>query len=655
MAGGADERGSEGAGSRRVVQALLAILVVLVLVFVLLLRLTFSVSSPGQQLTLSRLDGLAGARQVASATLLDQDAQVTGQYCLVGRASACKAGLLSFHVAYPQSGVETAQLISRLGASGAPVVVKHQTGKEVARLVLTFVLPLMILADLFGIIFVLASQGGGSGVADVAGFGRFGRKGKREKAAESEVTFADVAGVGDVVVELQEVIDYLKDPSRFEAFAAVAPKGVLLFGPPGCGKTLLARAVAGESGVPFVTASGTEFVESLVGVGAARVRDLFSQVRALAPAILFIDEIDAVGRRREGEGTSGGEREQTLNQLLVEMDGFEVSSGVVLMGATNRPDILDAALLRQGRFDRHITLEAPDADGREEILNVHARNRPLAPDVDLSLVAKRTPGFTGADLSSVINEAALLAVREGQEGGAVSARHFSEAVERVLHGPHRGKLMTPEERHRLAVHEAGHAVVASALGRRADLHRVSILAQGAGLAKTSLGGDGDRILLTDRDIQDRLAMAMAGTAAEAGLLGRKSTIAEDDISQATGLAKEMVGLYGMSEGLGPVRVLHRYGGFLGNGSSMEAVAEQTIQAFDQEVRRLIETARDNAEALLKDRVNALTAIIAALEAEETLEGPALEELLDNVEPADPHAQTTTFPPNASSGSIWRGE
>ncbi|MCA1656686.1 MAG: AAA family ATPase, partial [Actinobacteria bacterium] len=414
--------------------------------------------------------------------------------------------LASFHAAYPRSDVATAQLITRLGQS-AEVVVKHQSGKEVSRLIITFLLPLMILANLFGIIFVLASSGGDSGLSEVAGFGRFARKGKRKKAAQEEVTFADVAGVGNVVTELQEVIDYLQDPGKFEAFAAVAPKGVLLFGPPGCGKTLLARAVAGESGVPFVTASGTEFVESLVGVGAARGRDLFSQVRELAPAILFIDEIDAVGRKREGEGVSGGEREQTLNQLLVEMDGFEVSSGVVLMGATNRPDILDAALLRQGRFDRHITLEAPDADGRAEILAVHSRSRPVSPEVDLSLIAKRTPGFTGADLASVINEAALLAVREGEQGGQISPRHVSEAVERVLHGPHRGKLMSPQERHRLAVHESGHAVVAAALGRGSELHRVSILAQAAGLAKTSITGDGDRILLTDADIEHRLTMA----------------------------------------------------------------------------------------------------------------------------------------------------
>ncbi len=635
---GSGEGASEGSGSALVVRALLGILVVLVLVFVLLTRATFSVSSPGEQLTLSRLNALAGSSQIASATLLDQDAQVVGLYCPRGPASRCRGSLTAFHTAYPRSDVGTAQLITRLGSS-ARVVVKHQTGKEVARLVITFVLPLMILADLFGIIAVVASKGGESGMSGVAGFGRFGRKGKREKAAESQVTFADVAGVDTSVTELQEVIDYLKDPTKFQAFGAVAPKGVLLFGPPGCGKTLMARAVAGESGVPFVSASGTDFVESLVGVGAARVRDLFAQVRELAPAIVFIDEIDGVGRRREGGGVSGGEREQTLNQLLVEMDGFDVSSGVVLMGATNRPDILDPALLRPGRFDRHIVMEAPDADGRAQVLAVHARNRPMA-DVDLHEVARRTPGFTGADLANVVNEAALLAVREGREGGQIGAEHFSEAIQRVLHGPHRGKLVSAPERYRLAAHECGHAVVVTALGQRADLHRVSILARGPGLATTSMGGDGDRVLLTDTDIQDRLAIAMAGTAAEAQLCGNTSTIAEDDISQATSLAKEMVGLYGMSPGIGPVSVLHRGGGYLGNGSSMEAIAEQTITHFDSEVRRLIETAKEQAGQLLADRRPALEAMVAALEQEENLEGPALEKLLDNIAPAASEPRVT---------------
>ncbi len=644
--GGQAKEESGGAGRKRIVRVLVVTLVVLVAVFVVLVRSTFEVSTPGTELPISRLQSLAQADRVAEATLLDQEAQVTGRYCPQdARASACPVELASFHATYPQSDVATQQLIDRLGDK-ASVVVDHQAGKEVAQLVITFVMPLLILANLFGLIFVIASSGGDSALAGVAGFGRLGRKQKRKRAPGSEVTFADVAGAGDSVTELQEVIDYLKDPTRFEAFAAVAPKGVLLFGPPGCGKTLMARAVAGESGVPFVSASGTEFVESLVGVGAARVRDLFAQVRELAPAIVFIDEIDAVGRRREGEGVSGGEREQTLNQLLVEMDGFEVSSGVVLMGATNRPDILDPALMRPGRFDRHITLEPPDAAGRTEILAVHAGKRPLAGDVDLSQVAQHTPGFTGADLANVVNEAALLAVRGGHDGGQIGAGHFSEAVQRVLHGPHRGKLMTPAERYRLAVHEAGHAVVATALGHGQDLHRVSILARGAGLAQTSMGGDGDRVLLTDTEIEDRLAIAMAGISAEAALCGRPSTTAEDDISQATALAKQMVGLYGMSAGIGPVSVLNRNGGFLGGGAHLEAIAEQTLETFDQEVRRLTEAAQQTATDILASRRPALEAIAARLQEDETLEGAVLNELLSGVAAQQPagNGRAATTPP-----------
>jgi cell division protease FtsH len=311
------------------------------------------------------------------------------------------------------------------------------------------------------------------------------------------------------------------------------------------------------------------------------------------------------------------------------------------MGATNRPDILDPALLRPGRFDRHITLTPPGPEGRAEILAVHAADRPVAAEV-----ASRTPGFSGADLANVVNEAALLAVREGQAGGQISARHFSEAVQRVLHGPHRGKLMTPDERHRLAVHEAGHDVVATALGRGDDVHRVSILARGAGVAQTSMGGDGDRVLLTDTEIEDRLAIAMAGVAAEAAICGRPSTTAEDDISQATALAKQMVGLYGMSPGIGPVSVLNRNGGFLGGGAHLEAVAEQTLEIFDTEVRRLIEAAKDKAAEVLAGRRPALEAIATRLQEDESLEGTVLKELLGGVaawQPAANGQTTATLP------------
>ncbi len=346
----------------RTLRALVGTLVLLVIAFGLLVWVTFSVPTPGTSLDLSRLVALSDANQVSSATLLDQDSEVVGHYCAVSApAASCPVPLAAYHAAYPTAGAGT-QLVVVLGTH-TPVSVDHQVGTQITKLIVTFLIPLIILANLFGIVFVVATAAGDSSVADIAGFGRLGRKAKRKRAPGSEISFADVAGAGDAVAELQEVIDYLKDPARFKAYGAVAPKGVLLFGPPGCGKTLMARAVAGESGVPFLSASGTEFVESLVGVGAARVRDLFAQVRALAPAIVFIDEIDALGRRREGEGVSGGEREQTLNQLLVEMDGFEVSAGVVLIGATNRPDILDPALLRPGALRSPHHLGSPRRGG----------------------------------------------------------------------------------------------------------------------------------------------------------------------------------------------------------------------------------------------------------------------------------------------------
>jgi cell division protease FtsH len=634
------------AGANRALRALLGTLAVLVVVFALLVRATFHTGAPGEAVALNRLYRLASAGQVLRATLLDQDAEVVGRFCPSGplaqndaglpQASSCKGAIHAFHTAYPRSDVVTQSLVDRLGAR-APVGVDRQSAKQVGRLLVTFVLPLLLLANLFALIF--ASRGSESSMADVAGFGRYGRKLRRERAADRSVTFADVAGAGHAVAELAEVIDYLRDPSRFQVMGAAAPRGVILFGPPGCGKTLLARAVAGESGVPFVSASGTEFVESLVGVGAARVRDLFAQVRELAPAILFVDEIDAMGRKREGEGVSGGEREQTLNQLLVEMDGFDAASGVVVVAATNRPDILDPALMRPGRFDRHITLEPPDAPGRRDILAVHAKGRPLAPGVDLEAVAARTPGFTGADLANVLNEAALLAVR--RHATEIAPSDVSAAIARVIEGPHRGMILTPAERSRVATHEGAHAVVAAALGHADEVHRVSVVARGRALGTTALDAD-DRALHTQGELADRLVMALAGTAAEEALLGSTSTTAADDVERASALAREMVGLYGMSPAVGRVRVLNRTSTYLGDGAvSFEAVSARTVEAFDAEVRRLLEAAEARARAILADNELALDALVERLRAEETLEGEALSELLAPVVPA---------PPSSTNGS-----
>jgi len=380
-------------------------------------------------------------------------------------------------------------------------------------------------------------------------------------------------------------------------------------------------------------------------VGAARVRDLFRQVREVAPAIMFIDEIDAVGRRRSGEGSSGGEREQTLNQLLVELDGFEVSSGIVLMGATNRPDILDPALMRPGRFDRHITLEAPDVHGRLSILDLHARGRPISSDVDLAELARRTPGFTGADLSNVINESSLLAIREGSS--QIGPLHLSEAVLRVLHGPQRrGRLLSDKERRRLAFHEAGHAVVAAAFGYGSEIHRVSIVARGRTLAQTTTGDGEDRQFLTAADMEARVAMAMSGVAAEVLAFGSSSTTALDDIGHATSLAQEMVGLYGMSEGLGRVRLLRRTESFLeADGHSLDLVSGPTMAQFDSEVRRMIAAAEALATEVLRSNSPVLEEIVDALQPNETLEGADLTTYLARVRPArhDGHEGTETNP------------
>ena len=622
----------------RPVRLLCASLAGLVMLFLILVRFAYSSPSPGASLSLDAIYREARAGRIVSAVLLDEHAVVVGTRCLpigsgADRAPAgsrCPGRVGEFHTSYPGSDVATQELIERLRSAGARVEVDKQNAVAVATLVTTFVLPLLLLANLFGLILLARSNQGS--IEEIAGFGSFAKKRKGTGRPEESITFADVAGADEVVTELREVIDYLKQPERFAAVGAVVPKGVLLFGPPGCGKTLTARAVAGEAGVPFFSTSGTEFVESLVGVGAARVRDLFRQVREVAPAICFIDEIDAVGRRRSGEGMSGGEREQTLNQLLVELDGFDVSAGIVVIGATNRPDILDHALMRPGRFDRHVTLTAPSIEGRREILELHAKGRPMALDVDFAALARRTPGFTGADLANVINEAALLTLRRGGTM-PISSAELSEAIQRVLHGPQRrGHLLSGEERTRLAYHESGHAVVAAAMAQRSEVPRVSIVARGRGLAQSSAAGEGDKALATTQDLYTHLTVAMAGRAAELLVLNMASTTAEDDIERATTLAREMVGLYGLSPEVGPMRILSKEGGFLGDADAvMDTVSAFTMQTFDAEVRRLLNTATEvAAEVLTKNRAH-LDTLARRLEAEETLEGAALEALLAGVE------------------------
>ncbi|HXF97854.1 MAG TPA: ATP-dependent zinc metalloprotease FtsH [Gaiellaceae bacterium] len=445
-------------------------------------------------------------------------------------------------------------------------------------------------------------------------------------------TFADVAGVDEAVEELREVVDFLKNPKRYSALGGKIPKGVLLVGPPGTGKTLLARAVAGEAGVPFFFLSGSEFVELFVGLGAARVRDLFQEAKQKAPCIVFIDEIDTIGKARGGavSGSIGAhdEREQTLNQLLTEMDGFDPSAGVIIMAATNRPEVLDPALLRPGRFDRRVVVDRPDRRGREAILRVHARGVKLAPDVDLSVIAARTPGFAGAELANVVNEAALLAARRGKQ--AVGMEELEEAIDRVSIGlERRSRVLSPRERERVAYHELGHAFVALACPHADPVHRVSIIPRGVGaLGVTQQLPADDRYLITEPELRDRLAVMMGGRAAERLVYGDLSTGAQNDLQQATALARRMVEEFGMSEEVGPL-ALARPGLFLPvDGGRPEALSPELAAAADREVRRLLEEAEARAEALLAERREALDRLARLLLERETLEGAELRAALE---------------------------
>ncbi|HYI45342.1 MAG TPA: ATP-dependent zinc metalloprotease FtsH [Actinomycetota bacterium] len=558
--------------------------------------------------------------------------------------SKAPLGSGEYWVTYPSSDAAFGVLSDLVIAAGADVTVDAQTSKTIVRAVSTYLLPLLILASFFGLLFT-AGRGGGSAIGEVMSFGSVGAK-KQRKGFVAPVTFNDVGGEGEAVVELKEVVDYLQNPKRYEKIGAVPPKGVLLFGPPGCGKTLLSKAVAGEAGVPFFSVAGAEFVESLVGIGAARVRDLFRRVRAVAPAIVFIDELDAAGRKRgSGEGGGSDEREQTLNQLLVEMDGFEVSSGVVVIGATNRPDILDPALLRPGRFDRHITVDQPDAEGRTEILRIHARNKPLADHVDLNYIAKRTPGFSGADLANVINEGALLSIR--QDKPTIDTPELEEAIQRVLHGPkRRGRVMSEEEERRISLHEAAHAVVAAALGRRDEIHRVTILARTRGLA--SIGTlelqreGGEQMFFTRNQLFSQIVIAMSGLASEEMILGDMSTGAEEDIEKATEVARDIVGRYGMSPALGRTRLIAAdVDQYLGGNSTFAQISSQTHEEFDAEIQRLVSAGEAEATRILKANREILDRLAARLEDIETLEGKALDEILRDV-PVDEAGLGTPF-------------
>ncbi|MEX0665068.1 MAG: ATP-dependent zinc metalloprotease FtsH [Acidimicrobiia bacterium] len=493
--------------------------------------------------------------------------------------------------------------------------------------ILLDVLPVVLFIAIL-LYFLNRSHGGGR----VMSFGK--SRAKAFAKDQPEVTFADVAGLNEAVEELREIEEFLESPDKFRDIGAKIPKGVLLYGPPGTGKTLLARAVAGEAGVPFFSISGSDFVEMFVGVGASRVRDLFEQAKAAAPAIVFVDEIDAVGRHR-GAGLGGGhdEREQTLNQLLVEMDGFDQRTGVILLASTNRPDILDPALLRPGRFDRQIVVDRPDLEGRKAVLCVHAKGKQIAEGVDLDVIARRTPGFTGADLANLMNEAALLSARHDLK--LIGLPQLEAATERVIAGPERkSRVISERERRVIAYHEGGHALVAHALPNSDPVHKISIIPRGRALGYTLTLPTEDKFLVTKSELVDELAMLMGGRTAEEMIFADPTTGAQNDIDRATTVARQMVTEFGMSEELGPLRFGQPRGEvFLGRDFTTTPDYSESVAAkIDAEVRRLVDDAHRVAREILEANRPVLESLAAELVADETLELERVQELFKGVQP-----------------------
>jgi cell division protease FtsH len=480
--------------------------------------------------------------------------------------------------------------------------------------------PALLIVALYVWLFRRAARQGGMGMGGMFGIGKSPARRFDETVGE-RITFDDVAGIEDAEQELVEIVDFLKDPQKYTRLGGTAPKGVLLVGAPGTGKTLLAKAVAGEAGVPFFSMSGSEFVEMIVGVGAARVRDLFKQAREKAPAIIFIDELDSIGRARGMIALGGaGEQEQTLNQILTEMDGFSGREGIIVLAATNQPDVLDKALLRAGRFDRRVVVNLPDRKGREAILAVHTRRVPLARDVSLGEVAAATPGLAGADLRNLVNEAALLAAHRGQDD--VRQKDFLDALEKIVLGPERQLLLSEEDRERIAYHEGGHAVLGLVVPGADPVHRVTIVPRGQALGVTYQRPESDRYNYPEAYLRARIVGALGGRAAEEVVYGTRTTGAENDIEQATQLARSMVTRWGMSDALGMVQLAPRQNAYLGTIPGYEAklsVSEDTARAIDAEMRRIIQEGHDEATRLLREHRAELDALAGALLERETLD------------------------------------
>jgi len=592
----------------------------------------FSGGDQHKKLPLSKLQTLAAEGKVKTAEIIG-DGKVKGEL---------KSGE-KYEAKFP---TEYADEITTLLLKEGVNVDSKESGQNLWIALLINFLPIVLLFG--GFLFVINSmQGGGSKVM------QFGRAKPRVMSNdEPRVTFADVAGADEAVAELQEIKEFLESPTKFHAIGAKIPKGVLLYGPPGTGKTLLARAVAGEAGVPFFSISGSDFVEMFVGVGASRVRDLFAQAKAAPPAIIFMDEIDAVGRHR-GAGMGGGhdEREQTLNQLLVEMDGFDTKAGVILIAATNRPDILDPALLRPGRFDRQIVVDRPDLLGRRAILEVHAKGKPLEDNIDLEILARRTPGFTGADLANLMNEAALLSARHGRK--KIDMHSLEEAIDRVIGGPERKtRVMSEKEKLVIAYHEGGHALVGHVLPYADPVHKVSIVARGRALGWTMSLPTEDKYLVSRSELRDQLAVLMGGRTAEELIFSEITTGAANDIEKASEIARAMVTQYGMSDVLGPLQLGEKNGEvFLGRDFGHQANYSDDMAArIDTEVRLLIDGAHDEAVEILRTHRATLDRLASALIDKETLDTPQLMEILGDLPPWASKKPAAERPVPVGSGS-----
>jgi len=540
-------------------------------------------------------------------------------------------------VQFKSNYIETPALVQHLQDPRLKVKVNPEDSSWAWSLFLQAILPFLLIAVLWYFIFRQASGANNQAMT----FGK--SKATKYAAGDQPVTFQDVAGAGEAIVELKEIVDYLKNPAKYQAIGAKIPKGVLLMGPPGTGKTLLARAVAGEANAPFYSLSGSDFVEMFVGVGASRVRDLFAQAKKSQPCIIFLDEIDAVGRHR-GAGLGGGhdEREQTLNQLLVEMDGFDDQNTVIILAATNRPDILDPALLRPGRFDRQVVVDKPDLPGRVDILRIHGRNKKLAQDVDFEVVARRTPGFTGADLSNLLNESALLSARKNRQ--TISMIEVEESIDRVLAGPERkSRLLTEQDKKIVAYHEVGHALVAVKCQHSDPVHKISILPRGMALGYTLQLPETDRVLISRHEIKDQIKILMGGRIAEDLVFGSITSGASNDIDRATDLARNYVCVYGMSERLGTRRYGKSQGAvFLGRDYSDHSkdYADDTARLIDDEIRSLIDECYQEATRILSDHRALLDTISMALIEQEVMDGTAFLAMVNPSDSADTDSSDT---------------